>query len=259
MTSPSPASPSPASPSPPQPSSAPLLKAENIRKTYRKHKDTIEVLRGVNLEVLPGEFVAIVGKSGSGKSTLLYCLCGLAQADSGSISLCGEPLDAQNANHLARLRRDHVGFIFQDLNLVSALNVADNVLLPSKMAHKPASRAQIGDMLRHVGLGGMEHERPDNLSGGQRQRVAVARALLRQPEILFADEPTGSLDPATAKSVMQLMRAGVTPRSSLIMVTHDLDLAATADRVIVLADGVNHATLRHPTSEQLFELMQQAS
>lgn len=147
--------------------------------------------------------------------------------------------------------------MFQDLNLVSALNVADNVLLPAKMAGIHASRKQVYALLKQVGLDGMGHERTENLSGGQRQRVAIARALLRHPDILFADEPTGSLDPSTAQSVMQLLRHTVTPGSALVMVTHDLDIAATADRVVVLSNGICDDVLTHPTVEQLFELTQE--
>lgn len=236
---------------------SPLLAASEIRKAYHTRRDRVEVLRGIDLSVHPGEFVAIVGRSGSGKSTLLYCLCGLLKPDSGSISLCGQDVTGQSNAQLSRLRRDHVGFVFQDLNLVSALNVADNVLLPAKMAGIHASHKQVNALLHQVGLDGMGHERTDNLSGGQRQRVAIARALLRSPDILFADEPTGSLDPSTAQSVMHLLRQTVTPRSSLIMVTHDLEIAATADRVVVLSNGICDDVLTHPTVEQLFEVTQE--
>ena len=236
---------------------SPLLAASGTRKAYHTRRDRVEVLRGIDLSVHPGEFVAIVGRSGSGKSTLLYCLCGLLKPDSGSISLCGQDVTGQSNAQLSRLRRDHVGFVFQDLNLVSALNVADNVLLPAKMAGIHASRKQVYALLKQVGLDGMGHERTENLSGGQRQRVAIARALLRRPDILFADEPTGSLDPSTAQSVMQLLRHTVTPNSSLVIVTHDLDIAATADRVVVLSNGICDDVLTHPTVEQLFELTQE--
>ena len=236
---------------------SPLLAASGIRKAYQTRRDRVEVLRGIDLSVDPGEFVAIVGRSGSGKSTLLYCLCGLLKPDAGSISICGQHVTGQSHAQLARLRRDHVGFVFQDLNLVSALNVADNVLLPAKMAGIHASHKQVNTLLHQVGLDGMGHERTDNLSGGQRQRVAIARALLRSPDILFADEPTGSLDPSTAQSVMHLLRQTVTPRSALVMVTHDLDIAATADRVVVLSNGICDDVLTHPTVEQLFELTQE--
>ncbi|MDN5973492.1 MULTISPECIES: ABC transporter ATP-binding protein [Bifidobacterium] len=233
---------------------SPLLAATGIRKTYHTKRDQIEVLRGVDLSVDPGEFVAVIGKSGSGKSTLLYSLCGLLKTDSGTISLCGQPITGQSNTQLARLRRNHVGFIFQDLNLISALNVADNIRLPAKMAAIHITPGQVDAVLHQVGLDHMGHEQPDNLSGGQRQRVAIARALLRRPDVLFADEPTGSLDPSTARSIMHLMRQTITPNNALIMVTHDLELAATADRVIVLADGISDTILSHPTIEQLFEL-----
>ena len=162
--------------------------------------------------------------------------------------------DAQRVA-IAKLRRDHIGFIFQDLNLIESLNVEDNLRLPAKLARVSVPDQEINDALDYVGLTGKAHAYPDQLSGGQRQRVAIARALVRKPQLLFADEPTGSLDVHTSSQVMDLLRATVTPRTALVMVTHSLDIAATADRVIILADGVNHAELHTPSVEELFHVM----
>ena len=234
-----------------------LLQAHNLHKSY----GDLQVLAGVNVNIAAGEFVAIIGESGSGKTTLLHALSGLTRVDDGSIRIgdewvSGGPLARSDSSaarkHLAKLRRDNIGFIFQDLNLIDALNVADNLRLPAKLAGRRVSAAQINDALAYVGLSEKSRAYPDQLSGGQRQRVAIARALVRAPRLLFADEPTGSLDVQTSAQVMELLRRTVTPESALVMVTHSLDIAATADRVIVLADGKNHAELLRPTPEELF-------
>lgn len=236
-----------------------LLQARNLHKSY----GDLQVLTGVNVNIAAGEFVAIIGESGSGKTTLLHALSGLTRVDDGSIrigdewisggpSLAARPDSSAARKRLAKLRRDNIGFIFQDLNLVGALNVADNLRLPAKLAGRRVSTAQINDALAYVGLSDKSGAYPDQLSGGQRQRVAIARALVRAPRLLFADEPTGSLDVQTSAQVMELLRRTVTPESALVMVTHSLDIAATADRVIVLANGKNHAELLRPTPEELF-------
>lgn len=231
-----------------------LLTARHLAKAYTTKTARMDVLRSIDVDIRPGEFVSIIGKSGSGKSTLLYCLSGLLRPDSGDIIMCGQAVNGRSQAALARIRRDHVGFVFQYLNLISALNVSDNIRLSSKVAGTRITRAQVATMLRQVGLGDMGRARPADLSGGQRQRVAIARALLRRPDILFADEPTGSLDGETALAVMRLMRRSVTERTALVMVTHDLDLAASADRVIALNDGVATSIPGHVNAQRLFEL-----
>ena len=225
-----------------------LLQALNLHKQY----DDLPVLRGVNVDIHEGEFVAIIGQSGSGKTTLLHSLSGLTPIDRGDIFIGEYRITSKDAFSrrkrrrdarrvaIAKLRRDHIGFIFQDLNLIESLNVEDNLRLPAKLARVSVPDQEINDALDYVGLTGKAHAYPDQLSGGQRQRVAIARALVRKPQLLFADEPTGSLDVHTSAQVMDLLRATVTPRTALVMVTHSLDIAATADRVIILADGVNH-------------------
>lgn len=236
----------------------PILTAHGVEKSFpvsRSDREQVRVLHKVDLEVAAGEFVAIVGRSGSGKSTLLYCLSGLVPVDAGTIVLAGRHVDSASRTERARLRRDHVGFIFQDLNLLGALTVRDNVLLPAKLAHTGANRKDVAAALDHVGLGGKARAYPDELSGGEQQRVAIARAILRRPSTLFADEPTGSLDVDTTARVMTLLRDGIGDDTALIMATHDLDIAASANRVIILDHGTARTVLHRPTPGQIFDAL----
>jgi len=231
------------------------IHATGVHKGFGRGARRVEVLRGVDLDVEPGEFVTVVGSSGAGKSTLLYCLCGLIPADDGQISLVGNDIRTASRSQLARIRRDHVGFIFQDLNLISSLTVRDNVVLPARMAGRSPRRRDVNQVLDAVGLAFQASKYPAHLSGGQRQRVAIARSLLHQPELLLADEPTGSLDVSSRDTVLELLRATVSETTSLVMVTHDLDIAATADRVVVLADGHNDRILTRPSSTEVFQAL----
>lgn len=231
------------------------IHATGVHKGFGRGARRVEVLRGVDLDVEPGEFVTVVGSSGAGKSTLLYCLCGLIPADDGQISLVGNDIRTASRSQLARIRRDHVGFIFQDLNLISSLTVRDNVVLPARMAGRRPRHRDVNQVLDAVGLASQASKYPAHLSGGQRQRVAIARSLLHQPELLLADEPTGSLDVSSRDTVLELLRATVSETTSLVMVTHDLDIAATADRVVVLADGHNDRILTRPSSTEVFQAL----
>lgn len=172
--------------------------------------------------------------------------------DAGTIVLAGRHIDSASRTERARLRRDHVGFTFQDLNLLAALTVRDNVALPAKLAHTGANRQDVAAALDQVGLGGKARAYPDELSGGEQQRVAIARAILRRPSTLFADEPTGSLEVDTTATVMTLLREGIGHDTALIMVTHDLDIAASANRVIILDHGTARTVLHQPTPGQIF-------
>lgn len=229
-----------------------LITATGVTKSFGKGRSKVTVLKGIDLTVSPGEFVAIVGKSGSGKSTLLYCLSGLLAPDSGSIALANQDITAASARKVADVRRSHASFIFQDFNLISSLTVADNIRLPAKISGRNPSKREINSVLERVGLVGVGNTYPNHLSGGQQQRVAVARSLVRSPQILFADEPTGSLDVATSAVVLALLRETVTETSALVMVTHDLDMAASADRVVVLDDGRAGQILHRPTPTDVF-------
>ena len=232
----------------------PLIHAENLQKTFPStvpKSPRVPVLRGISLTVRAGEMLSVVGPSGSGKSTLLSCLSGLERYDSGSVRLAGRDLGSLGHGALAAVRRIHVGFVFQSYNLIPSLTARENVALPARLARRPADRADVDRALRDVGLADRGGHRPGQLSGGQQQRVAVARVLAMRPDVVFADEPTGSLDTATGSDVLRLLRAAAAGDRAVVMVTHDLEAAALADRVLVLRDGLIHTELRHPAPEQV--------
>ncbi|OZB86965.1 MAG: ABC transporter [Microbacterium sp. 14-71-5] len=191
----------------------------------------------------------MVGPSGSGKSTLLYCLAGLEHADQGEVRVHGEALTRASASRLARLRRDRIGFVFQSYNLIPSLSVRENVALPARLARRAAP--DVEGALAAVGLAEHGAQRPGQLSGGQQQRVAVARVLAAQPAVLFADEPTGALDSSAGGIVLDLLRGYAREERSVVLVTHDLDAAARADRTIVLRDGRVVAELRRPSAARI--------
>jgi lipoprotein-releasing system ATP-binding protein len=225
---------------------APLLCTVNLHKTYRKDAVAVPVLQGVNLEVQRGEFVSVVGVSGSGKSTLLHLLGTLDRPDEGLVQLEGERIDNLPGAERDWLRNQTFGFIFQFYHLLPELSALDNVLLPQMIAHsmtgwfrhRSAFRKRATELLERVGLGHRLTHKPRELSGGEMQRAAIARALINQPHILLADEPTGNLDADSGNEVIRLLRdlnrqEGLT----IIMVTHNLDLAADTDRVVKLTSG----------------------
>ncbi len=205
------------------------------------------VVDGVSLQVFAGELLAIVGPSGSGKSTLLHCLSGLERPTSGSVQIGGTRLEELGRSALARLRRERVGFVFQSYNLISSLTAWDNVALPARLARRRVRDEDVDRALAHVGLSSRARARPAALSGGQQQRVAVARALAVDRDLVFADEPTGALDSAAGAQVLSLLRSAAGANRAVVMVTHDLQAAATADRVLVLRDGAIHRELLAPT------------
>jgi lipoprotein-releasing system ATP-binding protein len=224
-----------------------MLTAENLTKTYRRHAVQVRVLHGLNLEVKTGEFLSIVGASGSGKSTLLHLLGTLDAPDSGTIKLDGKRIDNLPAAERDTLRNRTFGYIFQFYHLLPELNAFDNVLMPAYIAHSTMSwwksrskwRARAEELLRKVGLGHRMKHKPRELSGGEMQRAAVARALLMNPRVLLADEPTGNLDAETGGEIIRLLRdlnrdEGVT----IVMVTHNLEIVASTDRVVRMVGGV---------------------
>ncbi|MCW4457438.1 ABC transporter ATP-binding protein [Microbacterium sp. MPKO10] len=232
-----------------------LLSAQDLQKSFRlgRKQPPATVLRGISLAVRAGELVSIVGPSGSGKSTLLYCLSGLEPYDAGRVTLMGSELRTLGRGSLAALRRDHVGFVFQSYNLIPALTARENVALPARLARRRTMKRDVDRALADVGLVDHARHRPSELSGGQQQRVAIARVLAMHPDIVFADEPTGSLDTATGTAVLTLLRQAASGTRSVVMVTHDLEAAARADRVLVLRDGLIHRELATPTPEQVFD------
>ncbi|MEV5988583.1 ABC transporter ATP-binding protein [Streptomyces sp. NPDC052051] len=210
-----------------------------LRRAYTGRQGTVHALRGVDLTLWRGTFSAVMGPSGSGKSTLLQCAAGLDRPDSGTVLLGGQDITRLSENQLTRLRRRGVGFVFQAFNLLPALTVAQNVLLPLRLAGERQDRARARELLAQVGLPDHADRRPGELSGGQQQRVAIARALISRPDVVFADEPTGALDTRTAQEVLGLLRHAVdTLGATVVMVTHDPAAASHADRVLFLADGL---------------------
>lgn len=235
-----------------------FIEARALRKRYAHGSSCVDVLRGIDVNVVPGEMVSIVGPSGSGKSTLLYCLAGLERPSDGEVRVMGVDTRARR-NALARLRAQHIGFVFQQYNLVSALTVAENIELPARFAGRPISRDAVSAVLARVGLDGYEKVRPAELSGGEAQRVAVARAMAAGPDVVFADEPTGALDTKSGRAVLDLLRSlPDDSRHAVVMVTHDLDAASRADRVLVLRDGRIVAELNHPDPADILAEMERA-
>ncbi|MFK4788427.1 ABC transporter ATP-binding protein [Microbacterium sp. ZW T5_56] len=237
------------------PSPTPVVAARDLVKSYppaRRGGTETVVLTGISMTVEPGEFVAIVGPSGSGKSTLLYCLAGLEPPSRGQVLLLGEDPATLLRGRLARLRRSGVGFVFQSFNLIPSLSARENVTLPARLSGRRVRAAEVTAALAAVGLQDRGSHRPGELSGGQQQRVAIARVLAARPRVVFADEPTGALDGATGTAVLGLLTQAAHAGSAVVLVTHDLEAAARADRVIVLRDGAIHGELRTPTAAEIF-------
>ncbi|MGW4086401.1 ABC transporter ATP-binding protein [Streptomyces sp. NPDC004822] len=216
---------------------APAVTLESVTRTY-DGEQPVAALAGVDLDFRGGTFTAVMGPSGSGKSTLLHCAAGLDRPTSGRVRIGGTDLSTLSEKHLTELRRGRVGFVFQAFNLVPALTVEQNILLPSRLARSAPDPRWLAEIVERVGLAARLTHRPSELSGGQQQRVAIARALVSRPEVIFCDEPTGALDTQTAADVLALLRAVVDDAGqTVIMVTHDPVAASYADRVVVLADG----------------------
>jgi putative ABC transport system ATP-binding protein len=217
-----------------------VIEAKVLKRTFGKGDAEVCALRGVDIAVETGEFVAIMGPSGCGKSTLLNCLAGLDRPSEGEVWLDGDRIDAYSESKLARMRRRKVGFVFQFYNLIPTLSVGENVELPLRLAGRGRRKARriANELLDQLGITGKRNTAPALLSGGEQQRVALARALANQPAIVFADEPTGNLDSASARDVLALLRGAREQGQTLLVVTHDARVAAAADRVINLRDGL---------------------
>jgi putative ABC transport system ATP-binding protein len=212
--------------------------ATAVTRTYGAGESAVHALRGVSLTVPAGQFTAIMGPSGSGKSTLMHLLAGLDAPDSGSVHVAGQDITRMSDRELTRLRRRHIGFVFQSFNLLPTLTAEENVVLPLTVAGRRPDKDELDALLERMGLGERRDHRPKELSGGQQQRVAVARALIAKPTVLFADEPTGNLDSRAGAEVLALLRDAVDrDGQTTIMVTHDPRAAEAADRVLSLADG----------------------
>ncbi|HEY8113400.1 MAG TPA: ABC transporter ATP-binding protein [Actinomycetes bacterium] len=236
-----------------------LLRARGVRKEYGKGEGLVRAVDGVDLEVDPGETVAVMGPSGCGKSTLLHLLGGLDRPSGGEISLAGRRIDQMGEKALARMRRTAVGFVFQAFHLMEELTAVENVELPALLAGRSprAARRRAADLLDRVGLADRARFLPSALSGGQRQRAAIARALSNEPLVVLADEPTGNLDSAATAEVLRLFDSLHEGGQTLVIVTHDERIAATADRLISMRDGafVDETRLTGGTRGQLGALV----
>lgn len=222
-----------------------MLEARNLHKSYRREAVVIPVLRGVDLSVRPGEFLSVIGASGSGKSTLLHLLGALDTPDAGEIVVDGRRIDQLPSRQREQFRNDFVGFVFQFYHLLPELSALENVLIPGMIRHSVMSwfgqrrllRQRATELLERVGLSHRIHHKPRELSGGELQRTAIARALISEPQVLLADEPTGNLDEATGQEIIALLRGLNRDGLTIVMVTHNLELVSSTDRVVRLAAG----------------------
>ena len=216
-----------------------VVEAHELVRVYGEGDAAVHALRGVTLAVEPGKLTAVMGPSGSGKSTLMHLLAALDQPTDGHVTIAGTRLSQLSDTAITKLRRQHIGFIFQFFNLLPMLTAEENIVLPLTLAGKKPENEFFEDLLGKVGLRDRLKHRPSELSGGQQQRVAIARALVSRPSVVFADEPTGNLDSKTGAAILDLLRGSVQDYGqTLVMVTHDARAAATADRILFLADGL---------------------
>ena len=238
---------------------ATAVSARALTRRYGAGESAVDALRGVSLEVPAGQFTAVMGPSGSGKSTLMHLLAGLDRPTSGSVRIGDEEISDMADRRLTKLRRKHIGFVFQSFNLLPTLTAEENVTLPLAIARVKPVKEDVDALLARVGLTDRRDHKPSELSGGQQQRVAIARALIARPTVLFADEPTGNLDSASGTAVLQLLRDAVDlDGQTTVMVTHDPRAAAASDRVVFLADGRIVGDLVAPTEDEILAAMREA-
>lgn len=229
-----------------------LISLEGVRKTYQLGETTVEALRGSDVNIEEGEFIAVMGPSGSGKSTLMNMIGALDQPSEGGVTIDGEEINGMTEDELALLRSNKVGFVFQEFNLINSMNSWQNVSLPMIFRGEPRKkrRERAFELLERVSLGDRKEFNPSELSGGQRQRVSIARSLANDPEIILADEPTGNLDTETGESIMNLLTELNNQGKTIVMVTHDPNDAEYANRIIQIVDGkTNPDTEENPQQE----------
>ncbi|HXK15816.1 MAG TPA: ABC transporter ATP-binding protein [Gaiellaceae bacterium] len=237
-----------------------VVSATEVTRRYGEGEAAVDALRGVSLEVKAGELVAVMGPSGSGKSTLMHLLAALDTPTTGTVTIAGQDVGSLSDSDVTKLRREHIGFVFQFFNLLPMLNAEDNIRLPLTIAGEKADPAFFENLLKRVGLTDRRSHRPAELSGGQQQRVAIARALVSQPTVVFADEPTGNLDSKTGAEILELLRASAEElNQTMVMVTHDANAATIADRVLFLADGVIVEELRRSSATDILAAMTRVS
>ncbi len=242
--------------SPAVPSAVAAARAVGVSKVYGRGDTQVRALDDVDVEIEAGRYTAVMGPSGSGKSTLMHCLAGLDAISSGRIWLGATELTGLGDRELTRLRRDHVGFVFQSFNLIPTLTALENITLPIDIAGRRVDRDWLDTVIDTIGLRDRLAHRPSELSGGQQQRVACARALASRPQIIFADEPTGNLDSRSGAEVLGFLRRSVQEfGQTVVMVTHDPGAASYADRVVFLADGRIVDEMAAPTADRVLERM----
>jgi putative ABC transport system ATP-binding protein len=238
------------------PSSLPAAQAVNALKVFGSGDSEVRALDGVTVTFQRGQFTAIMGPSGSGKSTLMHCIAGLDSLTEGKVFIGDAELSQLNDKQLTQLRREKVGFIFQAFNLIPTLNAYENIVLPLTLGKREGDVAWIDLVIDTISLRDRLEHRPSELSGGQQQRVAIARALASQPDIIFADEPTGNLDSRTGTEVLQFMRKAVSELGqTIVMVTHDAIAASYADRIVFLADGKIAGEMTAPTPQKVLDYL----
>jgi putative ABC transport system ATP-binding protein len=246
----------------PQPTITPpaVVSARDVVRRYGDGDTAVAALRGVSFDIAEGRLTAVMGPSGSGKSTLMHILAGLDKPTSGEVSVAGVDISDLNDTELTKLRRDHIGFIFQFFNLLPMLTAEENVVLPLQLAGRKPDREWLEELMAVTGLDDRRRHRPSELSGGQQQRVAVARALVSRPTVMFADEPTGNLDSTMSGEILSLLRRSVTDLGqTTVMVTHDAHAAAIADRVLFLADGHIVRDLGPSTAHEILDTLEQVT
>jgi putative ABC transport system ATP-binding protein len=237
-----------------------LVTAHDLTRRYGEGDTAVDALRGVSVAVDEGELVAVMGPSGSGKSTLMHILAGLDRPTSGEVWIDGTAVAKLGDTQLTKLRRRHIGFVFQFFNLLPMLTAEENIVLPLELAGRKPDREWINELIANVGLADRRKHRPSELSGGQQQRVAIARALSSRPSVVFADEPTGNLDSKTSDEILTLLREAASRYGqTTVMVTHEPQAATIADRIFFLADGEIVRELGRSSAHEILEAMEEVS
>jgi putative ABC transport system ATP-binding protein len=237
-----------------------VVTGREVMRTYGEGDTAVNALRGVSLEVQRGKLTGVMGPSGSGKSTLMHILAGLDRPTSGDVEIDGTNITTLGDNDLTKLRRKHIGFIFQFFNLLPMLTAEENIVLPLQLAGRKNDKEWVDSVIERVGLSDRRKHRPSELSCGQQQRVAIARSLISRPTVVFADEPTGNLDSHTSGEILELLRESVESLGqTIVMVTHDANACAISDRTLFLADGLIVKELRTASAHEVHETMEAVS